>query len=212
MDINQWIDCLEQAKPPNESPLSGDQPHATRKRRRGFKTSSLLEPFANRESRGIKNKQPVISLSSSNSDTSDATSRSTSSLSSSPSSSSSDKKYRRRPRHHTKADKYHPKSKSKTQPKKMRKKEKEKKPKHARRNKHKRDATTGLVQTFKAKNVPKDRLTVLSRLYLLFMTIAEICTQLDPVSKLGLYTKGRSSVPIRGKGRKIQTLLLTLQY
>lgn len=211
MDINQWIDGLEQAKPPNESPLSRDQPHATRKRRRGSKTSSLLEPFANRESRGIKNEQPVVSLSSSSSEISDATSQSTSSLSSSPSSSSSDKKYQRRPRHHTKADKYHLKSKTKSQPKKTRKKEKEKKPKHASRKKHKREATTGLVQTFKAKNVPKDRLTVLSRLYLLFMTIAEICTQLDPVTKLGLYTKGRSSVPTRGKGRKVQALLLTFQ-
>jgi hypothetical protein len=165
MDINQWIDGLEQAKPPNESPLSRDQPHTTRKRRRGSKTSSFLEPFANREDRGIKNQQPVISLSSSSSDTSNAASESTSSLSSSPSSSSSDKKYRRRPRHHTKAEKYNltSKSKSKSQPKKTRKKEKEKekKPKHARRKKHKSEAITGLVQTFKAKNVPKDRLTVL---------------------------------------------------
>ena len=169
MDINQWIENLEYAKPPSEFPLLGDQPHATRKRGRGSRTSPLLEPFVNRESQGSKvPKQPVVSVGSSKPATSEATSTSTSSRSSSPLSSSSDKKYQRRSRHHTKADKYHLKSKPKSQPKKTRKKEKEKKkPKRARRKKHKSEAITGLVQTFKAKNVPKDRLTVLSRPYLL---------------------------------------------
>jgi hypothetical protein len=172
--INQWIEGLAHANPPSESPLPDDQPHVTRKRGRGSKRSSLLEPFANHESRGLKEKQPVISVGSSNPETSDATSTSTSSLSSSQSSSSSGKKYHRRPRHHTKADKYHLKSKSKSQPKKTRKKDEGKKPKLARRKKHKSKVITGLVQTFKAKNVPQNRLTVLSRLYMLLVTIADI--------------------------------------
>lgn len=172
MDINQWIEHLEYAKPPSEVPLPDDQPHATRKRGRGSRAGSLLEPFANREGRRLKDKQPVISVCSSSLATSGTASTTTSSLSSppSPSSSSSDKKYQRRSRHHTKADKYHLKSKPKSQPKKTRKKEKEKRPKHARRKKHKSKAITGLVQTFKAKNVPKDRLTVLTGPNLLFIT------------------------------------------
>jgi len=211
MDINQWIEDLEYAKPPSELPLPDDQPHATRKRRRGSRTSSLLEPFANHESQGLKDEQPAILVGSSEPATSDVTSTSTSSRSSSPSFSSSDKKYKRRSRHHTKADKYDLKSKSKSQAKQAGKKEKERKPKHARRKKHKSEAITGLVQSFKAKNVPQSRLTVLSRLCLLFMTVADTDRQLDPATKFGLYTKGRSSIPTRGKGRKIQALLLISQ-
>ncbi|KAI4808962.1 hypothetical protein E4T44_11013, partial [Aureobasidium sp. EXF-8845] len=161
MDIDQWIESLEQANPPAKHPFSVDQPHATRKRRRGSGTSSLLEPFVNRERRDIKDRQPVVSVSSSNSDPSDATSASTSSASSEPSISSSSEKYQRRPRHRTKADKYHlnPKSKSQSRKKKKKKEAKEKKSKHASRKKRKSKAVTGLVQSFQAKNVPKDRLT-----------------------------------------------------
>jgi hypothetical protein len=166
MDINQWIESLEQANPPSKPPLSDDQPHATRKRRRGSGTSSLLEPFVNRERRDIKDRQPVVSVSSSSSNPSDATPASTSSASSAPSISSSSERYQRRPRHRTNADKYHlkPKSKSQSRKKKKKEKEKEKKSKHARRKKRKSKAVTGLVQTFQAKNVPKDRLTVCLRL------------------------------------------------
>jgi hypothetical protein len=175
MDINQWIESLEQANPPGKPPLSVDQPHATRKRRRGSRTSSLLEPFSNHERRDIKDRQPVVSVGSSNSDSSDATSASTSSASSAPSISSSSGKYQRRPRHRTKADKYHLKSISKSQPRKKKKKEKEKekKPKHASRKKRKSKAVTGLVQTFQARNVPKGRLTVCSKPQRLFVTFAD---------------------------------------
>ena len=172
MDINQWIEGLEHANPPSEAPLSGHQIQS-RKRRRGSKTSSLLEPFANREIGAVNDRKTIISVGSSSPETSDAASTSTSSLSSSSSSSSSDKKYQRRPRHHTKADKYYLKSNTKSRPKKGRKKEKGKKPKHSRRKKHKSEAITGLVQTFKAKNVPKDRLTVLSKHNLQYMTTAK---------------------------------------
>ncbi|KAH0372890.1 hypothetical protein KCU65_g847, partial [Aureobasidium melanogenum] len=184
MNINQWIESLEQAVPPNESPLPTDQPHAPLKRGRGSRTSSLLEPFTNQKKRSTKDKQPVVYVDSSSSDTSDATSISTSSRPTSQPSSSSSKRYRKRPRYHTKADKYHSKSESKPQQRreKKKKKKKEKGKEHSRRNKRKNEAVTGVVQTFKAKNVPKDRLT------------------LDPGTKFGLYTKGRSSGPTRGKG------------
>ncbi|KAG9520965.1 hypothetical protein KCV07_g3821, partial [Aureobasidium melanogenum] len=66
--------------------------------------------------------------------------------------------------------------------KKKNKKKEEKEKGHSRRNKRKSKAATGVVQTFKAKNVPKDRLT------------------LDPGTKFGLYTKGRSSGPTKSKG------------
>lgn len=182
MNINQWIESLEQAVPPNESPLPTDKPHAPLKRERGSRTSSLLEPLANRKRRGTKDKQPVVSVDSSSSVSSDATSTSTSSRPSSQPSSSSSKRYRRRPRYHTKEDKYHSKSSSKPQQKRREKKkkkkkekekEKDKRAKHSRRNKHKSKEVTGVVQTFKAKNVPKDRLTVSCVLCLLLMTIAE---------------------------------------
>ncbi|KAG9822221.1 hypothetical protein KCU98_g17043, partial [Aureobasidium melanogenum] len=184
MNINQWIESLEQAVPPNESPLpTDDQPHAPLKRGRGSRTSSFLEPFTNQKKRGTKDKQPVVYVDSSSSDTSDATSTSTSSRPTSQPSSSSSKRYRRRPRYHTKADKYHSKSESKPQQKREKKKKKKEKEKgHSRRNKRKSKAVTGVVQTFKAKNVSKDRLT------------------LDPGTKFWLYTKGRSSGPAKGKG------------
>ncbi|KAG9822171.1 hypothetical protein KCU98_g17057, partial [Aureobasidium melanogenum] len=182
MNINQWIESLEQAVPPNESPLLTDQPHAPLKRGRGSRTSSFLEPFTNQKKRGIKDKQPVVYVDSSSSDTSDAASTSTSSRPTSQPSSLSSKRYRRRPRYHTKADKYHSKSGSKPQQKRKKKKKKEKEKEHSRRNKRKSKAVTGVVQTFKAKNVPKNRLT------------------LDPGTKFGLYTKGRSSGPTKGKG------------
>jgi hypothetical protein len=174
MNIDQWIESLEHANPPSESPLSVDQPHALRKRGRGSGKSSLLEPFTNGERRDINDGQPVISVGPSSSGTSNATSTSTSSFSSSSSSSSSNNKYQKRPRHHTKAAKYHLKSKSKSKPKTRKKKKgKEKKQKHDSRKKHKSKPVTGLVQTFQAKNVPKDRLTVFFRLYPFLMTIAE---------------------------------------
>ena len=173
MNINQWIESLEQAVPPNESPLPTDQPHAPLKRGRGSRTSSLLEPLTNRKKRGTKEKQSVVSADSSSSVSSDATSTSTSSRPSTLPSSSSSKRYRRRPRHHTKEDKYHSKSISKPQQKRRekKKKEKEERAKHSRRNKHKSKAVTGVVQTFKAKNVPKDRLTVSCVLCLWFVTL-----------------------------------------
>lgn len=180
MNISQWIKSVEQAVPLNESPLSTDQPHTLLKRGRGSRTSSLLEPFTNQEKRGKKGKQPAIYIDSSSSDTSDATSGSTSSRSTSQPSSSSSNRYRRRPRHHTKADKYNSSSRSKPQQKRREKKkkiERQKRTKHSRRNKHKSKEATGVVQTFKAKNVPKDRLTVSSTLCLLFMTIAETETR-----------------------------------
>ncbi|KAH0385762.1 hypothetical protein KCU92_g3254, partial [Aureobasidium melanogenum] len=187
MNINQWIESLEQAVPPNESPLHTDQPHAPLKRGRGSRTSSFLEPFTNQKKRGTKDKQSIVYVDSSSSDTSDATSISTSSHPTSQPSSSSSRRYRRRPRYHTKADKYHSKTESKSQQKREKKKKKKKKKEekekgHSRRNKRKSKAVTGVVQTFKAKNVPKDRLT------------------LDPGTKFGLYTKGRSSGPTKGKG------------
>lgn len=175
MNINQWIESVEQVVPPNESPLSTDQPHALLKRGRGSRTSSLLEPFTNRKKRGTKDKQPAIYVNPSSSDTSDATSTTTSSRPTSQPSSLSSNRYRRRPRQHTKADKYNASSRSEPQQKRKekKKKEKEKNTKHSRRNKHKRKESTGVVQTFKAKNVPKDRLTVFAALCLLFVTIAE---------------------------------------
>ncbi|KAH0148351.1 hypothetical protein KCU67_g11478, partial [Aureobasidium melanogenum] len=82
--------------------------------------------------------------------------------------------------------KYHSKTESKSQQKRKKKKNKKKKEEkekgHSRRNKRKSKAVTGVVQTFKAKNVSKDRLT------------------LDPGTKFGLYTKGRSSGPTKSKG------------
>ncbi|KAK6004150.1 hypothetical protein QM012_009000 [Aureobasidium pullulans] len=184
MNINQWIQSLELAVSPNELSLSTDQPHALLKRGRGSRTSSLLEPLANQNQRCMKHKKPVVYVDSSSSDTGDATSTSTSSCPTSRSSSSSSKRYRRRPRYHTKTDKYQSKSRSKPQEKRpeKRKKEKEKRAKHSRRNKHKNKAVTGVVRTFRAKNVPKDRLT------------------LDSGTKFGLYTRGRSSGPTKGKG------------
>ncbi|THV87529.1 hypothetical protein D6D29_00703 [Aureobasidium pullulans] len=187
MNISQWIDDLEQANQPSESPAFINQHRATRKHGQGSGKGSLLEPFVDRV-RHTRRTHPPESPRASNSATSSVTrpsSSSSSSSSSSTPSSSSSKRYQRKPRHHTKADKYHPKRKRRSHSKEKAKKQSKKKEKNAKRphrRKHNSEVITGVVQSFHAKNVPKNRLT------------------LKPSSKVGLYTKGRSSGPTRGKG------------
>ncbi|KAI5273327.1 hypothetical protein E4T47_03438 [Aureobasidium subglaciale] len=190
MDIDQWVESLNQAHPPSEFPVLIARPNATQKHRRGSRRSSLLEPFIERKHR-VNERRPVASIGLSDPETSYATSTSASSSSSSssstPSSLSSDRKYQRRPRHRTKADKYisKPRSKPRSQQQEKKKKEKRKqkrKSKHTERHKHRSAAVTGVVQNSHAKNVLNHRLT------------------LGASSKVGLYTKGRSSGPTRGKG------------
>ncbi|KAI5210514.1 hypothetical protein E4T39_00164 [Aureobasidium subglaciale] len=195
MDIDQWIESLSQAHPPSESPLVIARPNATQKHRSSPRRSSLLEPFIEKKHH-IDERRPVTPIGLSDPETSNATSTSAASFSSSTSSSSSsDRKYQRRPRHHTKADKYTSKSQPKPQTRKKEKRRKqERKLKRTKRHKHNSEAITGVVQSFHAKNVPNHRLT------------------LGPSAKVGLYTKGRSSGPTRGKGCKVQLLLIGISY
>lgn len=174
MNINQWIDDLGQANPLSESPAYTNQPRTTHKHGRGSGASSLLEPFVDRI-RHTDQTQLAESPCAPSSATSHVTHTSSSSSSSTPSSFSS-KKYQRRPRHHTKADKYHPKLDQRLQAKEKKKKggkKNKKKVKRSHRKKHKSEAITGLVQSFHAKHVPRDRLTVISTMIAIFKPVAK---------------------------------------
>jgi hypothetical protein len=178
MNISQWIDDLEQANQPSESPAFINQHRATRKHGQGSGKGSLLEPFVDRV-RHTRRTHPPESPRASNSATSSVTRPSSSSPSSSSSStpsSSSSKRYQRKPRHHTKADKYHPKRKRRSHSKEKAKKQSKKKEKNAKRphrRKHNSEVITGVVQSFHAKDVPKNRLTVISVLLVIPKSIAE---------------------------------------
>lgn len=105
------------------------------------------------------------------------------------------KTYERKPRRRTKEDRY------------------ELKQERAGKNRAKKKITTKLkskrkeksgalnIQSFRAKNVASDRLTVgFYRLYNMIEAYWNI--QLRPAAKLGLFTRGRASVPVLRRGRK----------
>ncbi|KAF2146854.1 uncharacterized protein K452DRAFT_355288, partial [Aplosporella prunicola CBS 121167] len=83
--------------------------------------------------------------------------------------------YARRPRHKTRPDTYEPRKDDAEQRRKKHHKPKERRSKR-------RDKPDGLVHTFHAKHVARDRLT------------------LKPKENLGLFKKGRASSPVRGRG------------
>lgn len=161
MNINQWIEDLNQADPPNESPALFDQRggqdgRPVRKRRRGSGRSSPLQPFAEPSQPTEKHAVSVYDLDS------DASSATETNSSSSVTSSSS-VRYWRRPRHRTKAEKYLPKLKSTPQPREKQKKRHRRKQRRRKSKKHeqnKSEKITGIVQSFHAKNISNKRLTV----------------------------------------------------
>lgn len=176
MDIRKWLDDIVLSEqPPSPRPPNGDPPapllesHAPealpkqghrRKRKRSTTDSSLLH------ARTAQPKSPSPITKGPDTDKSgDTTSRSHAHQPPDPSSdsNSSSQRYARRPRRKTRPDRYEPKSKHAkgqgTHASRHRDRESKRKKKESTRNRAGK-AGIGRIQSFHAKNVPQDRLTV----------------------------------------------------
>ncbi|KAF2806073.1 uncharacterized protein BDZ99DRAFT_103572 [Mytilinidion resinicola] len=97
----------------------------------------------------------------------------------------SDHRYQRKPRHKTRPDLYEPKqdaSNERGSRRHRRGQDESRKGKRKSRRKKTDNPGAGLVHSFHANNVPRDRLT------------------LKPREKLGIFNKGRASTPVKGRG------------
>ncbi|KAK5150484.1 hypothetical protein LTR04_006798 [Oleoguttula sp. CCFEE 6159] len=174
MDIDQWLKNANIAETPTVPQQLGfptflhdkhevtDQPRSHRlKRKRASSDSSLLAPgFLQKPAE--KDDVPARDGNMSDYDSSSSCSSSAEDSASQP--EPPPKTYERRARHKTRPDLYEPKSGHKnrregerTQKKKRRKKDSKGK---QHKSKRKESRSAGLVQSFHAKNVPKDRLTM----------------------------------------------------
>ncbi|KAF3046458.1 hypothetical protein E8E12_009641 [Didymella heteroderae] len=194
MDIRKWL-------AETENPASSEQPEldrfllppsqhhtvpdARRRRKRSSSDSSLLEaasPQLWRKGTTAKKLERCEVPSVVNEGHSDishsASGRPTGS-------SAASQRYARKPRHKTRADKYDIVSgKAKDQYEGQRPSRKSESRKSKRRSRRKKNESThnGIGQDFQAGNVSKDRLT------------------LKPSEKIGLFSKGRTSTSIKGRG------------
>ncbi|EOA88902.1 hypothetical protein ACJQWK_05632 [Exserohilum turcicum] len=154
MDISKWLDDTEQPDFPSDSSTPAHP------RRRATSDSSLLEPLAPKAPSRQHDARPQTASHARHA---------------APSECSNASRYARKPRRKTRPDRYEPnvhhRRRRNTSPKK---------PQHksARSNKEKPGV---VVQSFRAKNVSRDRLT------------------LKPPD-LGLFSKGRASMAVRGRG------------
>ncbi|TKA64885.1 hypothetical protein B0A49_05161 [Cryomyces minteri] len=195
MDINQWLNNTNIAETPTLPQQLGfptflhdkhevtDQPRSHRlKRKRASSDSSLLAPgFLQKPAE--KDDVPAHDGNMSDHDPSSSCSSSTEDSASQP--EPPPKTYERRARHKTRPELYEAKSGHKNRREGERtQKTKRKKDSKGKRHKSKRkeSRSAGLVQSFHAKNVPKDRLT------------------LTPAAGLGLFKRGRASIPVKGRG------------
>ncbi|KAF2281299.1 uncharacterized protein EI97DRAFT_25754 [Westerdykella ornata] len=198
MDIRKWLnDIVLPEQPPSpglphqdtpapllESHVPETRPKQGRRRKRSTTDSSFLE--ARTVPPKPKSPPPIRK----EADTDESRDTSTCSDAHQPpnassDSSSSSQRYARRPRRKTRPERYEPKSKHVKEQgahaSRHRNGESKQKKRKSRRKKSERPGM-GLVQSFHAKNVPQDRLT------------------LKPREKLGLFNKGRVSSPVKGRG------------
>ncbi|KAF2705351.1 hypothetical protein K504DRAFT_506295 [Pleomassaria siparia CBS 279.74] len=189
MDIRKWLDDTvlpdQPPSPPEQLGLSSllrqraPQPshRGKRTRRRSTSDSSLLEirPRGNKVAatqHKVNVEEPISSNSSS-------------STSHSLGSSLSSQQYVRRPRRKTRPECYDPTAKDvgeRVTHAHRRLKDESKRTKRKRKPGKVKKQGSGIVQSFRAKNVPTDRLT------------------LKPREKLGIFNKGRASSPVKGRG------------
>ncbi|KAF2650192.1 hypothetical protein K491DRAFT_721002 [Lophiostoma macrostomum CBS 122681] len=195
MDIRKWIDetvLPEQIPSPNLAeqlgiarflhPKQPERPsRGAAKRKRSTSDSSLLDTRTTRKEVPPATRAALVDDYAEDSGCSNASSPADPSSESSASSQS----YARRPRRKTRPERYEPALKDakergtranrrvKNESKKNRRKSKRKKTDHP---------GVGLVQSFRAKNIPRDRLT------------------LKPREKLGLFNLGKASSPVKGRG------------
>ncbi|ORY08204.1 hypothetical protein BCR34DRAFT_590051 [Clohesyomyces aquaticus] len=151
-----------------------------RRRKRGTSDSSLLDH------RPIGKKAPPINYETNIDEGTDAGPCSdATSASSSSGSSKSSHKYARRPRRKTRLERYEHAAKEidgRGKEAHLNRKGESRKRRRQSRHKQRGQPRAGLVQGFTAKNVPTDRLT------------------LKPREKLGIFSKGRASSPVKGRG------------
>ncbi|KAF2869443.1 hypothetical protein BDV95DRAFT_100711 [Massariosphaeria phaeospora] len=191
MDIRRWLDetVLPQQppSPPEQRSLAPiprreepkQAPKQKSRRKRSTSDSSLLDAHPRRRKASPVEHKSDIEESADE----DACSDASKSSSRSSGSSTSSQPYARRPRRKTRPERYEPTSKDIKErgthlPR--RGKGESKKTKRKSRRKKAEKPGAGMVQSFHAKNVPRDRLT--------------------PAEKLGLFSKGRVSSPVKGRG------------
>ncbi|KAF2013383.1 hypothetical protein BU24DRAFT_493884 [Aaosphaeria arxii CBS 175.79] len=192
MDIRKWLDetvtPVQSPIPPNQFNLAPclrpkedmDDPRASRKYRKSRSGSSLLErrPIPPRKTLKCETSAEHSTNSSDCSEAHDPTSRTSSSRVSS-------QRYARKARRKTRTDRYDPTvNNGKTRETHIYRNQIDESKKRKRKPKRKRSdkSGVGLVQSFRAKNVSQDRLT------------------LRPRDNLGLFNKGKAASPIKGRG------------
>lgn len=174
MDIHKWLSETVLPRLPPSPPGQGEEHHVPSlekskrfsneqyKRKPSSSDSSLLDDPPQRKKGPPSGRVPSIEEEpdeNGNTDASRSTSRSERSMSS--------KSYRRRPRRKTRSERYEPLSKDAKErglhAQRRDKGESKKERRKTRRRKANRSGS-GIVQSFQAKNVPRDRLTVRSTL------------------------------------------------
>ncbi|KAF2468098.1 uncharacterized protein BDR25DRAFT_344409 [Lindgomyces ingoldianus] len=190
MDIRTWLADIElPERPPTLSEQlglppflhpKGESPKEVRRRKRSTSDSSLLDTRPGRQIPPSIRHGADIDDSAEDS----ACSHATSALGDSAGNSKSSHPYARRPRRKTRLERYEPTSKDvKGRGKQVYQTRSGESRKTRRKSRRKKaDQGVGLVQSFHAKNVPRDRLT------------------LKPREKLGIFNKGRASSPVKGRG------------
>ncbi|KAF2261887.1 hypothetical protein CC78DRAFT_339478 [Lojkania enalia] len=194
MDIRKWLDeTVLPERPPGLPEQLGlpaflcpkeveEPPREKRRPKRSASDSSMLEACPARiKTPRIEHGVDIDDSTSSDSACSNASQHTTRSSGS----SSSSQQYARRPRRKTRRERYEPAAKDVkargTLVYRHRKRESRKTKRKSRRSKTDKPGI-GLVQSFHAKNIPRDRLT------------------LRPREKLGIFNKGKASSPVKGRG------------
>ncbi|KAF2437369.1 hypothetical protein P171DRAFT_400076 [Karstenula rhodostoma CBS 690.94] len=189
MDIHKWLSETVLPHQPPSPPGQEEEHHVPcsvgperapkeqRRRKRGSSDSSLLAALQHDKGQPSAPSVGEEADETGHTDASHSASRSERSVSSKP--------YRRKPRHKTRPERYEPLSKdAKERGLHAQRRDGGESNKERRKSRRKKASKSGsgLVQSFQAKNVPRDRLT------------------LKPREKLGLFNKGRVSSPVKGRG------------
>ncbi|OAL55707.1 hypothetical protein IQ07DRAFT_175390 [Pyrenochaeta sp. DS3sAY3a] len=193
MDIQKWLEETVQSDPASPASQAGIEPRvlinkagtvhrSSHKRRQSRSDSSLLPSPPRQKPLTKKRKPPTVESTtheSAGSEVSEAT------HTESAESSTSSQRYARKPRRKTRPERYEPSSKP--VPERGRhahgppKGESKKSRRKSRRRKGEKPGS-GIVQSFHAKNVSRDRLT------------------LKPREQLGIFNKGKTSTAVKGRG------------
>lgn len=215
MDIRKWLDQVEDGDAaPVQMTRRGDQKHSQHKKRLNVATdtgqqkrhrsdSSLLEPRPALQQEAPRRTKQATEESVDNCSSDHAPTHTNTD------SESQNQPYARRARRKTRPDRYdpYPKKSKEAEPGTHRRKKGESK-RSRRKTKNKKDEKSGnvLAQSFHAKNVSGDRLTVRADVHAAVYSLADDWAQLKPREQLGLFNKGKTSTAVKGRGRKLDLL------